>query len=161
MTTFSTSVRIEAPIEKVWEVLSDLGSIYRWNPGVTHSYATSEATSGEGATRHCDIKVGPMSGYLKERAFDWRDGEGFKIDIYESSMPLKSNIVEFSVRADGDGTHVTVCPEYAVKFGFIGAIADALMFRRQFKKGMDGLLAGLKYHVETGKEVGTDVPKVA
>lgn len=161
MTRFSTSTRIEAPVEKTWEVLSDIGSIYKWNPGVAHSYSTSEESFGEGATRHCDIKSGPISGYLEERAFDWNEGKSFKIDIYESSLPLKSNIVEFTVSADGDGARVTVTPEYSLKFGPIGAIMDALMFRRQLKKGMDGLLAGLKYHVETGKEVGTEIPKAA
>ncbi|MCI0839738.1 MAG: SRPBCC family protein, partial [Chloroflexi bacterium] len=55
MGSFATSVRIEAPKERVWEVLSDLGSIYKWNPGITHSYTTSEAATGENAMRQCDL----------------------------------------------------------------------------------------------------------
>ncbi len=38
---------------------------------------------------------------------------------------------------------------------------DRLAFNRQFRKGMKGLLEGLKYHVETGEEVGDRVPTLA
>ena len=156
MGAFSTEIRIDAPREKVWAVLADLGGIYKWNPGVSHSRSTSESSGGEGATRHCDL-ANPK-GYLEERAFDWRDGEGFKIDIYESNLPIKRNVVEFTLRPDGDGTIVSVAPDYELKFGPIGALIDKLVAGRQLRRGMEELLAGLKYHVETGELVGDSVP---
>lgn len=155
MGSFSTEIRIDAPREKVWEVLADLGGIYKWNPGVSHSRSTSESGGGEGATRHCDL-VSPK-GYLEERAFDWREGEGFKIDVYESNLPIKRNVVEFALRSDEDGTIVSVAPDYELKFGPIGALLDRLVAGRKLRKGMDNLLAGLKYHVETGELVGDTV----
>ena len=160
MATFSTSAWIDASKDKVWDTLADLGGIYKWNPGVSSSHSTSESSSGEGATRHCDLQTpgGKNMGYLEEKAFDWREGEGFKIDVYETNMPLKNNVVSFTVKADGEGTRVAVSPDYAIKYGPLGAIADLLFVRRQMKKGMDGLLAGLKYYVETGNEVGVSVP---
>ncbi len=156
MGSFSTEIQIDAPKEKVWEVLADLGGIYKWNPGVSHSRSTSESSGGEGATRHCDLSN--PSGYLEERAFDWREGEGYKIDIFESSFPIERNVVEFTVRADRDGTIVSVSPDYRLKFGPIGALLDRLILGRQMRKGMENLLAGLKYHVETGELVGDAVP---
>ena len=160
MGKFNAHIKINAPKEQVWEVLSDIGSIYKWNPGVTHSYATSEGSGGEGATRHCDIQT-PLKGYLEERAFDWNEGEGFKIDIYDTNFPLKRNVIQFALRADGGGTIIEVSPEYQLKFGALGAVMDRLVFNRQFRKGMKGLLEGLKYHVETGEEVGARVPTLA
>ena len=156
MAQFKVQIRINAPKEKVWAVLADIGGIYRWNPGVTHSYSTSETNDGEGATRHCDL-YNPK-GYLKERVLDWREGEGFKIDIYETNLPIERNVVDFSVETDGDGTIVKVSPDYAIKYGLLGALVDWLFIQRKLKQGMDGLLAGLKYHVETGELVGTEVP---
>lgn len=159
MSTFSTRIQINAPKEKVWEVLAELGDIYKWNPGVSHSYSTSEINQGEGVTRHCDLQSsGRNIGYLEERAIDWREGEGFKIDIYESNMPIKRNIVAFSIEADGDTSVVTVSPDYEIKYGPVGKLIDLLVARRQLKKGMNELLAGLKYYVETGNEVGDRVP---
>ena len=137
-------------------MLADLGGIYKWNPGVTHSRSTSDSTGGEGAMRHCDLQR--KGDYLEERAFDWRDGEGYKIDVYETNLPLKRNIVEFTLEANGESTTVTVTPDYELKFGPIGAMMDMLFARAQLRKGMDGMLAGLKYHVETGEVVGDSVP---
>ena len=156
MPRFSSQIRIAAPKEKVWEVLADLGGIYKWNPGVANSHATSESRQGEGATRHCDLQG--KGDYLEERAFGWREGEGYKIDVYETNLPLKRNIVEFSLTSDGDETIVTVSPDYELKFGPIGVIMDLLVARRQLRRGMEELLAGLKYHVETGELVGDRVP---
>ena len=159
MGMFTKQTRIDASRKEVWEVLADLGSIEKWNPGVTASHATSSEPGGEGATRHCDIAgPGGKTAHLEERAFDWRPEEGFKIDVYESSLPLKRNIVTFSLEDSGAGTIVRVTPEYQLKLGPIGALMDKLMVRRQFEKGMDGLLAGLKHYVETGEEVGSEVP---
>ena len=81
---------------------------------------------------------------------DWREGDGFKIDFYETNLPIERNVVEFSIEADGEGTIVKVSPEYAIKYGVLGALMNRLFIQRKLKQGMEGLLAGLKYHVETG-----------
>jgi uncharacterized protein YndB with AHSA1/START domain len=152
MSKVTRQVTINAPQEKVWEVLADVGGIYKWNPGVSYSHSTSENDQGEGATRHCDLQN--AGGYLEEKVIGWREGEGYTIDVYESSLPIKRNVVEFLVRPEGDGTLVKVTVDYELKYGPVGALIDTLIARRQYQKGFGELLAGLKYHVETGKEVG-------
>jgi uncharacterized protein YndB with AHSA1/START domain len=152
MGSFSKTTTIDAPKDKVWAVLADIGSIEKWSPGVTHSHSTSAEPGGEGATRHCDVGMGGKSASLEERAFEWREGEGYKIDVYESSMPMKSNVVTFALKDAGSGTTVTVSPDYKMKFGPIGAMMDTLMVRKQFEKGVEGMLSGLKQYVETGEE---------
>ncbi len=159
MAHFSTQIWIHATKETVWEVLADFGGIYRWNPGVRHSYSTSEASHGLLATRHCELLNG--DDYLDEDILEWHDGEGFKVNIYETNLPLHRNVVEFSVEADGSGTIVTVAPDYALKYGLLGRLFNHIVVRRQFKKGMEDLLAGLKYHIETGELVGDRVPEMA
>ena len=164
MTVVHSQVQIDAPVDKVWRTLADLGSIDKWNPGVAKSYATSEATQGEGATRHCDLQSGNAqldNAQLEERAFDWREGEGFKIDVYKSSLPLKRNIISFEVEPSGDGTLAKVTADYQLKYGPIGALVDILIGRRQSQRSFDELLAGLKYHVETGELVQGQVPAAA
>ncbi|MCI0832705.1 MAG: SRPBCC family protein [Chloroflexi bacterium] len=149
MGSFATSVRIEAPKERVWEVLSDLGSIYKWNPGITHSYTTSEAATGENAMRQCDL---PGGGFLRERAFNWSEGEGFTIEIYETSLPMKESFVDFRATAEGEATVVKLKMDYKLKFGPVGVLMDAVFVGRQARNGMAELLGGLKEYVETGKQ---------
>ena len=51
MTKVSGHIVINAPKEKVWEVISDLGAISVWHPGVANSYYTSKQREGVGAAR--------------------------------------------------------------------------------------------------------------
>ncbi len=149
MGSFTTSVRIKAPKERVWEVLSDLGAIYKWNPGIAHSYTTSEVATGENAMRQCDL---PDGGFLRERAFNWSEGEGFTIEVYETSLPLKESFVDFRATPEGEGTVVNLRMDYKLKFGPVGVLLDAAFVGRQARKGMTDLLTGLKDYVETGKQ---------
>ncbi len=159
MAHFSTQIRINATTEKVWEVLADFGGIYRWNPGVRHSYSTSEINQGLLATRRCELLKG--DDYLDEQILEWRDGESFKVEISETNLPFHRSVVEFSIEADGNGTLVTVAPDYALKYGLLGRLLNQIVVRRKFKKGMEDLLTGLKYHIETGEVVGDRVPDMA
>ena len=153
----TSQIKIDAPVEKVWGVLADIGSIYKWNPGVVTSHTTVDQSQGDGTTRHCALDD---KNFLEERTFDWREGESFKIDVFESTLPLKSNIVTFQVTPDGDGTRATVTADYVLKFGPIGKLMDVLFAKRQAQQGFDDMMVGLKYHVETGELVGEEVPEL-
>lgn len=159
MSRVSTSVYIDAPAEAVWAVLADLGGISRWNPGVAQSRVTSDQLEGEGATRHCELQN--PRGYLEERAINWRDGEGYSIDLTDSSFPIKRNRVDFSIHPESDGTRAIVSVDYTLKYGPIGVVIDTLLVGRRYRRGFDDLLAGLKYHIETGKIVEDRVPSVS
>ncbi len=149
MGSFTTSVRIEAPKERVWAVLSDLGAIYKWNPGIAHSYTTSDVATGENAMRQCDLADG---GFLRERAFNWSEGKGFTIEVYETSLPVKESFVDFRATPEGEATVVDLKMDYKLKFGPVGVLLDAAFVGRQARKGMTDLLTGLKDYVETGKQ---------
>ena len=149
MGSFTTSVRIDASKDRVWEVLSDLGAIYKWNPGIAHSFTTSDAARGDNAMRQCDL---PDGGFLRERAFNWSEGEGFTIEIYDTSLPLKESFVDFRATPEGEATVVNLKMDYKLKFGPIGVLMDAVFASRQARNGMADLLAGLKDYVETGKQ---------
>ena len=140
----------------MWEVLADFVGIYRWNPGVRHSYSTSERDHGLLATRRCELLKG--DDYLDERILEWNEGESFKVEIYETNLPLHRNVVKFSLETDGRGTIVTVAPDYVLKYGPVGWLMNQAVVRRKFKKGMEDLLSGLKHHIETGDLVGDRVP---
>jgi len=154
MGSFAEQTEIAAPRERVWQVLAEIGSIDRWNPGVKRSYATSSEPDGEGATRHCDLQRanGKPAGHLEERAFDWHDREGFRIEITESSLPFKSAVISFSLADTAGGTRVTVSPDYALRYGPLGKLLDVTVVRGQYEKGIRAMLDGLKTYVETDEQ---------
>jgi uncharacterized membrane protein len=151
MAEFATELKIEAPIEEVWQVLADVGTISLWNPGVVDSHLLSDETEGLGSARHCDLGG---KNYLKEQVVEWEYCRRLTMRVVDTNMPMESADIRFTLERVGDDTLVTVSPEYELKYGFVGAIMDRLMVRKSYAKGMDSLLAGLKDYVESGRGEG-------
>lgn len=158
MTRIYHNIRINAPKEKVWSILADLGAIQNFNPGVKKSYYVSEEKQGPGASRVCELI--PL-GSIKETATAWQEGESFALDIRPLSPipPLKQAVGRFTLKADGQHTIITLAMEYNLKFGPLGVLLNALAFKSQFRRGLSDLLLGLKHHAETGELVDQKVIK--
>jgi carbon monoxide dehydrogenase subunit G len=158
MTSIRTEIRINAPREKVWTVLADLGAIQQFNPGVKKSYYTSESRQGVGASRVCELR--PL-GAIEESALDWQEGKSFTLDIRPLSKapPFKKATGRFQLDSVGQKTRVALDIDYTLRFGLLGRLLDALMVRPQFRKAVPELLLGLKHHVETGEPVDPAVIK--
>lgn len=152
MSTITGSVRINAPKDKVWEILSDFGGVINYNPGLSNSYSTSENNQGVGATRHCDLL--PM-GSIEERILEWNEGSDYLVDIYQfngPTPPVKNALGRLSVETDGNETVASMELTYEMKLGFIGNAMKGLVLDGQYQKAVNGILQGLKYHVETGNQ---------
>lgn len=145
MSGFIVEIRIHASAEQVWAALADIGAIHRWNPGVVHSYVTTERTAGLGAGRRCDLGG---KNYLKEEVVEWEPGKRLTLRIIDTSLPFKAADIRFVLHPDVSGTRVAVSPDYRLKFGPLGTILDRLYVRGAYRKGMTALLYGLKRYVE-------------
>lgn len=158
MTRVTREIRIDAPAGRVWEVLADFGGVYRYNPNVASSHATSETRQGVGASRHCDLTTSGVT--LEERIVEWTEGESYLVDIYGGSKvpPFKQARARLAVRPDGEGAIVTGTLEYSLKFGPVGALMDRLLVAPRFSKAWTRMLAGLKHYTETGQEVSDGTP---
>jgi carbon monoxide dehydrogenase subunit G len=158
MTRLTREVHINAPKEKVWEILADFGGVYKFNPNVPKSYCTSTANGGLGATRHCDLAF--KGAAIEERIVEWREGQSYTIEIYEgkNTPPFKTATASISVRKDGNGSIVSGTFEYTMKCGPLGALMDKLMMQPQFSQAWSRLFAGLKHYAETGEPVEVHTP---
>jgi uncharacterized protein YndB with AHSA1/START domain len=145
MATFSTSTTVDAARDRVWAALADIGSIHAWNPGVHASHTTTEVETGLGARRFCDLGG---RNYLHEEVVEFDEGERITMRIVKSNLPFDRADIRFHLRPDGSATHVTVVPDYRLRFGPIGTLMDRLFVRRTYERGMAALLRGLKRHVE-------------
>lgn len=156
MTTITSEVQINAPVEKVWRIMADFGGIYKYNPNVSSSHSTSAANSGVGATRHCDLLP---AGSVEERISEWNEGRDYKVDIFQGKgvPPFKTAVARLSIRPQNNGSRVQMRFDYHIKFGLIGRLLDWLMVKKQFGKAVPSILAGLKHYAETGEEVDRTV----
>lgn len=144
MTIFSVEKTINAPKDKVWALLADFKNIDFFNDAINKSYLINDSENGGlGATRHCDLSDG--KNFLRERVLKWEDGVGMTIDIYDTSMPLKSNIVRFEIEEFDDKTKARMIFDYEMKFGILGKLMSRLgltaFMRKQTNLVLDGLAA--------------------
>jgi hypothetical protein len=148
MTTITKDIQINAPKEKVWQILSNLETVQDYDPFVVKSFYTSDIQVGVGASRQCDWE----GGYVKERITAWNPGQGYSLDVYEDSTPdspLENQVAHFALHENEQGTIVTMTFQYNLK-------ADVPVDPQEIEQmwaeeTLPGILAGLKHYVETGE----------
>ncbi len=156
MTKLTSAIQINAPKQKVWAVLADLGAASAWNPTVTHSSYTSDDREGVGASRRCDL---PDGSFVEERATAWTPGEALTLNIHEGAVPFENGFGTYELKGDERETVVNFTLEFDAK-------ADATMppdeveqlFTEQI---IPAMLAGLKHYVETGEPIPMPAPSEA
>jgi len=143
MPEFTVTHHIDAPVEKVWEVLNDFGSISEWSPGVKRSALTSDGPVGEGSTRHCDFA--PMGG-VDERIEAYTTGERMKINLFATQkLPISGAIADFNIASGDGGTNLTL--HYNYTLNLMGRIAKRTT-AKQMRSGMEGVAADLQRESE-------------
>ena len=143
MPEFTIIHQINAPVEKVWEVLNDFGDIAEWSPGVKRSALTSDGPVSEGSTRHCDFA--PL-GAVEERIDTYIPNQRMTINLYEiSRLPISSAIADFNITARDNGTELTIHYDYTLNR--MGRLAKGPT-DKQMRKGIGGLAEDLQKESE-------------
>lgn len=146
MTVLRNTIHIKAPPERVWEVLARLEALHEYDPGIAKSTLRGEKRAGLGADRHCEIEAG---GWFRERVTVWEPPRALELTLYECTLPVLRLRHHYTLRPEHGGTRVDQIQEYALKYGPLGAILDALFVRRKWDAGVKAFFAGLKRYVET------------
>lgn len=121
MLKLSSSVCIEAPVEEVWALLSDLAAIHLWVEAITRSYCPAQSR-GVGARRICELKQ--MK--IEETILDWQEGRSFTYEGIGAPM-LKRVRNTWSVAPQGSQTLVTSVAEAELKGGVLGRMIQPIL----------------------------------
>lgn len=144
MTTLYNEIMIKATPQTVWEVLSDLGRLEKYDPIVTKSDPIDKLTSGLAARRHCQTR----NGWFKEEVSEWQPYEQLAFTLFDCNLPMKALKHSYSLHPVEDGTRVTQVMTYTMKYGLLGRLLDLIMVRKQSDKGIKLFFEGLKQEVE-------------
>lgn len=152
MTTIKREISISLPKDKVWRSLADFGNICHGHPAVRKSFVTSAQKEGVGATRHCDFTM--MGASAEERIIGWNVENNIKIEVYElHKMPgIDKLTLDLAIRSAGENTILTGIMEYTMKNILFDAM-NSLIMQRMNANLLDGIMAGHKLYIETGKIV--------
>ncbi len=74
MMKMSASVCVDAPVKKVWDLLSKLDGIQDWSGSIHRSYCEGDQTSGVNAVRVCELSRNVT---IKETVIAWEEGRSF------------------------------------------------------------------------------------
>ncbi|MFY0616149.1 SRPBCC family protein [Shimia sp.] len=148
--TLKTEVAVNAPVEQVWEVLSDFSAPDTYAEQVTLSYSLTPDKHGLGEARHCDIKG---FGSIQEEIIAWQDGRSLTYSVTPLG-PLGKSVSRWTVDPDGDDrAKITVELGYDLRFGPLGWLMHVLVMRRALQKAIPQGPEALKTRVETGNSI--------
>ncbi len=146
--TIITDIMVNASKEKVWEALyTRFGETYLFNPNLEGSHFTN-GTSGElGCERQCNLD---SKTFIREKIVQAELLKRFTVDVVDGNMPMVKELrVNFNLVQDRiNQTKVQVTANFSTKPAFM-----ASLMKRPFRKRFNDLLIGLKYHLETGKNI--------
>ena len=146
---FKREIIINAPAEKVWEVLgTQFGRVCDWASGVNKSSASAHSAANTDYTnRACDT----TSGKIKEvvNVFDPQRHE-LEYEVIEGfPFFVKTGKNNWKLTAVGSKTKVNMNLQIVTQ-GFVGKIMRPMM-KMQMNKIADNAVDDLKVYVETGK----------
>ncbi len=146
----SSHILVNAPQQKVWEVISDFANVYTWAPSVQQSHALTTSETGPGTGRYCKLDG---FGEIEEYVTVWQEGEGFVYDVTPLG-PLTNAFSSWWLHKINDQTtRLSVVFSYEIRFGLFGSIMHSLVMRKKLQESLPGSLEALKQRVETGKLV--------
>lgn len=147
MATIHNEITVNASIDKVWTMLTDLELLDKYDPTVKKSTLTSTEKTGMGAKR----KVLMLDGknWFDEKVTVFKPNEALTYQLTDCSFPIKGLKHSYSFEKIGNQTKVKQVMEYTVKFGLLGKLLDVMMIRKQSDSGIKQFFTGLKSYTET------------
>ncbi len=150
------TLKVNVPAEKIWQVLDDYSSIEKFAMTIKSSASVNDISSGLGAKRSCTFNDGSS---LVEEIIEYQAGQGYKMDISNHSMPLKSMQSEMKVTAiDENSSEIFMSADFVVKGGPLGWVMGQLLMRAVMKGIFKKVMTGLAYHSVTGELVSEKLP---
>ncbi|MGR3316865.1 MAG: SRPBCC family protein [Candidatus Anammoxibacter sp.] len=159
MACVEAKLNAKAPVDRVWEVISNYGDVHLYHPMVKSAPILSANDKGVGAKRRCEFYD---KSSLVEEVTNWDEGRSISFVLSEmSSMPLKKANATIKVEpVDSKTSLVSINMNFVVKWGPLGWMMGKLMMKPMMKKMFTNVLKGLEYYAVTGKAVENMVPEM-
>jgi ribosome-associated toxin RatA of RatAB toxin-antitoxin module len=146
MTTLNNEITINASIEKIWEALSVIDNLDKFDPTVKKSTAVTDSKSGLNSKRKVEMLDG--KNWFEEKVTEFKPNEALTYQLTDCSFPIHGLKHSYTFEKIGNQTKVKQVMQYTVKFGLIGKLMDSLMIRKQTSGGIQQFFIGLKEYAE-------------
>lgn len=139
-------IEIDAPVEVVWDKISNLTDIQNWSVTVNEAHYHTDVERGLGAGRTCDVRG---FGTLVENVLDWKENESFRLSLEGLPAVVKNASGGWRLeKLAADRTRATTTIEMQTRFWPVGVLMEKLMLGPRFGRAIEGVQAEFKEHVE-------------
>lgn len=146
MSTLHNEITINAPADKIWNILATPDLLEKYDPTIKNSTLVSHEKTGLGAKRKINMLDG--KNWFEEKITEYNPANNLTYQLTACSFPIKGLKHTYRLEKSGSSVKVRQTMDYEVKFGLIGKLMDKLMIRKQFDSGIKKFFAGLKDYAE-------------
>ena len=146
MAIINNEIIINASIDKIWQALTEIDLLEKYDPTVKKSTALTAAKNGIGAKRKVEMLGG--KNWFEEGVTEFKVNESLTYELTACSFPIHKLKHRYRFEVMGSQTKVKQVMDYTVKFGFFGKFLDALIIRKQSDNGIKKFFGGLKSFIE-------------
>lgn len=146
MAIIHNEIIIDAPLNKIWEALTVIDLLDKYDPTVKKSTSLTTAKSGIGAKRKVEMIDG--KNWFEESVTEFKEHETLTYELTACSFPIHKLKHVYSFEKIESQTKVKQMMSYTVKFGWLGRLLDTIMIRKQSDNGIKKFMMGLKSFVE-------------
>lgn len=146
MATIRNEITVNANIDKLWHILTELELLEKYDPTVKKATLISAEKTGMEAKRKVDMLDG--KNWFEEKITVFKQNDALTYQLTDCSFPIRELKHSYSFETIGGQTKVKQTMEYTVKFGLFGKLLDSLMIRKQSDRGIKKFFAGLKSYAE-------------
>lgn len=139
-------VHIAAPIERVFDAVSDHEVFLRTADGTTAKILREGATERNGLGCIREVNAGRRARYVEEITA-WERPSSFAYTIREASMPLRHLGSRLALTPSGGGTDVEWTARFEITVPIVGRLLRAWV-ERQLARAFTEMLAAAKSRLE-------------
>ena len=144
-------LEMNAPVQKVWEVITDITRLHKINPGVVRATGKMNEL---GSTRTCEMSMNGRKGVLIEKLIDLVPEKKTVWEHQSDDMGLgkmlKNIRYHFTLEKISESKSKLTAESYYEPATFFGSIMNVLMMKRMFSKGQDTILRNINSVVQDG-----------
>lgn len=133
MHTITVKQFVDAPLEDVWNSWKDFDNVERFSSVVRESRLLGDIRGaiGVGTKRECELSDG--RNWLREEIVEFVPLKTISVDVYESSLPIRSMRATLRLRKLADSrTETVMTVEFVPRRGLLGKMMGPL-FKRRFR----------------------------
>lgn len=142
-------VVINAPVSKVWALITDIEQVHKTNPGVIKA---TGAMNRLNSTRTCEVNNKGRTGTMTERLIEFVPEKKTVWTIENDSMGMSKMLKDtkfcFFLEKLADSKTNIVSESYYTPANFLGSIMNTLMMTRMMSKLQGQILTNIKTLLE-------------